>query len=212
MIIPAILTSSSCEFKRMLKICKTFTNYVQIDIMDGIFVPSKSIQPDTIELTKTDLKSEAHLMVKDPFLWLEAFKKFGTSRIIFHFEAVDEPLEVIKKIKNYNFEVGMAINPKTKISDFKHLVDKVDTILFMSVNPGFYGSEFIPTVLEKIKKFKKIYPKKIVGIDGGIKLDNIKKVISSNTDYICVGSAILKSDNPKKMYLKLQEQLKEKKL
>ncbi|MCM8831118.1 MAG: ribulose-phosphate 3-epimerase [Candidatus Omnitrophica bacterium] len=211
MIVPAILTSEPAEFKKMLKICKSFTDYVQIDIMDGIFVPSKSILPDTIEKTKTTLKSEAHLMVKNPLLWLEAFKKFGASRIIFHFEAVNNPVKVIKEIKNYGFEVGLAINPDTKISDFKHLVEKVTTVLFMSVNPGFYGSKFIPIVCEKIKKFKKLYPKKIVGIDGGIKFDNISKVISTNVEYICVGSAIFLSDNPRQAYLKLKEQLKEKK-
>ncbi|MEM7816974.1 MAG: ribulose-phosphate 3-epimerase, partial [Candidatus Aenigmatarchaeota archaeon] len=108
----------------------------------------------------------------------------------------------IESIRSKNLEVGIAVNPYTKIEEFEFLLEKVDTVLFMSVEPGFYGSPFITGVLEKIKEFKKLYPNKTIGIDGGIKLDNFKEVKNIGVDYICIGSAILKAKNPKEAYFK----------
>ena len=201
MIVPAILTKDKKEFIDMLNTCKEFTNYAQIDIMDGEFVPSRSITKEDLKDIKPDIETEAHLMVKNPTDWILAFKNFGSKRIIFHFE-IKDPIKVIREIRSFNLNVGLAINPQTKIEEFLHLVDKVDSILFMSVNPGFYGSLFIPSVLDKIRDFKKIYPNKIIGIDGGIKLDNIGLLKDLGLDYICIGSAILKDKSPKEAYRK----------
>jgi ribulose-phosphate 3-epimerase len=152
---------------------------------------------------KPRTNSEAHLMVKKPLDWVETFKKVGSSRIIFHVEISENIPNIIKEIRKEKLQVGIAINPGTQIKDFSGLIDQVDVVLFMSVNPGFYGAAFIPEVLEKIKKFKKIYPDKTVGIDGGIKLDNIIEVKKSGADYICVGSAILKAASPEAAYQEL---------
>ncbi|MDP2923236.1 MAG: ribulose-phosphate 3-epimerase [Candidatus Omnitrophota bacterium] len=208
MIVPALLTNDKEKLKRMLDVCSTFADYVQIDIMDGEFVPSRSITVNDISELSSPIPSEAHLMAKDPLLWVEAFKKFGSKRVIFHFEIRKEHLAIVETIKKAKLEVGLAVNPSTQIKDFEFLVSKVDTILFMSVNPGFYGAKFIPDVLEKIKKFKEMYPAKLVGIDGGIKFDNVSKVAQSGVDYICIGSAILKESDSKKAYLKILNQLK----
>jgi ribulose-phosphate 3-epimerase len=101
------------------------------------------------------------------------------------------------------FEVGLAVNPQTTIANIAPLADKVDMVLFMSVNPGFYGAPFIPGVLKKIKEFKKLFPGKIVGIDGGIKLDNVRQVAGVGIDYLYIGSALLKNKNPKDAYKNL---------
>ncbi|MBU1366657.1 MAG: ribulose-phosphate 3-epimerase [Candidatus Omnitrophica bacterium] len=204
-IVPAILTDNRGELIKMLKTCAEFADYVQIDIMDGEFVPSKSVTLADLEGLKTPLKSEAHLMVRDPLPWLPIFKKIGSERVIFHFEIEQDFLKIIEKIRKEEFEVGIAVNPSTEIDDFKFLIDKIDTILFLSVNPGFYGAPFIPGVLEKIKRFKKIYPHKLTGVDGGVKLDNLKEVKMSGVDYICVGSAILKNKNPNQAYSNFKE-------
>jgi ribulose-phosphate 3-epimerase len=142
-------------------------------------------------------------MVNNPLEWLEIFKNFGSQRIIFHFEIKEDHSKIIERIKRENLEVGIAINPSTNIDDFKPILKSIDVVLFLSVNPGFYGSPFIPEVLDKIKSFKKLYPDKTVGIDGGIKLSNIKTVKDAGADYICIGSAILKANNPKEEYLNL---------
>ncbi|MCM8823625.1 MAG: ribulose-phosphate 3-epimerase [Candidatus Omnitrophica bacterium] len=200
MIIPAILTNQKEELKMMLNLCSNFTDYVQIDIMDGKFVPSQSISSEELKGLYYKGNSEAHLMVNNPLNWIECFKNFGSQRIIFHYEVNQDKEEIIHCIRQAGLSVGLAVNPETKNEEFASLVHKVDEILFLSVNPGFYGAKFITSVIDKIKEFKKSYPEVKIGIDGGIKLDNIKDIVNLDIDYICVGSAILKSDNPKKAY------------
>ncbi|MDD5195458.1 MAG: ribulose-phosphate 3-epimerase, partial [Candidatus Omnitrophica bacterium] len=186
MIVPALLTNSKVELEKMLTLCQSFTDYVQVDIMDGEFVPSKSITQADLENTRCTIESEAHLMVKDPLAWLNAFKALGTKRIIYHFEIEEDHSKIIGQIRKAGFEVGLAVNPYTETGDFNHLIDELDSVLFMSVIPGFYGSKFIPEVLDKIMRFKKIYPKKLTGIDGGVKLDNLAGIKASGVDYVCV--------------------------
>lgn len=208
-VVPAILTDKKEELLDMVNNCSHFCNYVQIDIMDGKFVPSKSISLADLESVRFPIKSEAHLMVTEPLLWIEAFKAAGSHRIIYHFEIENEHSRIIDTIKKQNLEVGLAINPSTKIKDFDFLVNKLDCVLFMSVIPGFYGSKFIPEVLGKIKEFKNLYPDKCAGIDGGVKADNISTIAQSWVDYVCVGSAILKAASPKDAYLEIKDSLNE---
>ena len=202
MIVPAILTDNKKEFTAMLNACARFTNFVQVDIMDGEFVPSKSITSQELIGLESPVGSEAHLMVENPVEWIEPFKSFGAKRIIFHFEFAGDHLEVIEKITAAGMEAGIAVNPSTPNDSWKFLVDKIDFVLFMSVNPGFYGAPFIPEVLEKIRRFRKDHYDKILAIDGGVKLDNLAQVAESGVNYICVGSAILKQDDPKEAFLK----------
>ena len=205
LIVPAILTEEKQELIRMCALCSSFCDYVQIDIMDGKFVQSKSVTVDNLKDLRLPVKSEAHLMVENPLEWLEVFKKIGSKRIIFHFEINEDHEKIITEIKNAGMDVGIAVNPSTKINVFKHLLSIIDSVLFMSVIPGFYGSKFIPEVLTKISEFKRLYPGKCTGIDGGVKLDNITRVAASGVDYICVGSAILKAEDPGAAYLVIEK-------
>ncbi|MBP7088019.1 MAG: ribulose-phosphate 3-epimerase [Candidatus Omnitrophica bacterium] len=207
MIVPALLSDKKEELVKMIKLCSDFTDYIQIDIMDGSFVPSKSVTVKDLKRLKLPLKSEAHLMVDDPLLWVKSFQELGTEKIIFHFEINADHEKIISEIQKVGLKAGIAVNPSTSIDKLKVFIDKVDTFLFMSVNPGFYGAEFIPEVLDKIKEFKDKYPHKIVGIDGGIKTDNLIAVKNSGVDYICIGSAIMKDLNPKQAYKKFSEVL-----
>jgi len=208
-VVPAILTDKKEKLIDMVDSCSKFCDYVQIDIMDGRFVPSKSISVADFKNVRFPIKSEAHLMVAEPLEWIEAFKNAGSHRIIYHFEIPNEHSRIIEAIKKLNLEVGLAINPSTQIKDFSFLVDKLDSVLFMSVIPGFYGSKFIPEVLDKIKEFKKIYPGKCAGIDGGVKAANVSTIAQSGVDYVCVGSAILNAANPKNAYLEIKDLLNE---
>lgn len=205
MIVPALLTHTREEFKGMLSLCSEFTDFVQVDIMDGFFVSSRSITPQDIHSVATTLKTEAHLMVNKPLEYLEVFKNFGAHKIIFHFEIDQDHRAIIHAIKDAGLEAGLAVNPHTQIADFNHLVDEVDSILFMSVVPGFYGAPFIPEVLDKIVRFKKAYPVVPIGIDGGVKLDNVARIKETGVDYLCVGSAILKAHDPVDAYKKFIE-------
>ncbi|MFA5629192.1 MAG: ribulose-phosphate 3-epimerase [Dehalococcoidales bacterium] len=195
-IVPAVLTDNRAELDKMLAVSATFTDFVQIDIMDGLFVPSQSITFKDIIDTKTKLKWEAHLMVNNPETYIADFAEAGAEQIIFHYESTNLHSKIIDMIHNAGLKAGIAINPDTSIEAIEPLTDKLDSVLFMSVIPGFYGSKFIPEVLNKIREFCQKYPNVSASIDGGIKEDNIKTVASTGVSSICVGSAVFRQEDP----------------
>jgi len=199
-IVPALLTDNSQDLKLMLAQAETFTDFVQIDFMDGSFVPSKSIAPEDLTEIKMSIDWEAHLMVKDPIHSLSSLNKDGLERVIFHLEVDPHPESIVSAIRDQGLAVGLAINPETPLSQFEGIIPHIDSVLFLSVHPGFYGSPFIGEVLEKIGEFRSHFPSTLIGIDGGISLDNIQRVKSSGVDYACVGSRIFRHDNPGKSY------------
>ena len=125
--------------------------------------------------------------------------------MVFHYEATRQPLEVIFQARELELKVGLAINPDTPISDIASLVNELDSVLFLSVYPGFYGKEFIPEVLQKITEFRTTFPYIETGIDGGIKESNVASVARCGVDFIYVGSAIFLQQNPKESYHRLVE-------
>jgi ribulose-phosphate 3-epimerase len=202
-IVPAILTDDPKALKEMADLTKKFTSYAQFDIMDGRFVPSRSVPCEEIAALKTKLAWEAHLMVLHPEDCLEDFQQAGAKKIVFHHEATAVPEEIIRKINRLGMKAGLAINPETPITVINPLVNDLDSVLFLSVNPGFYGAKFIPEVLDKIIAFKKTYPKMETGIDGGVKENNIVEIARSGVDFICVGSAIYNQPSPMESYRRL---------
>jgi ribulose-phosphate 3-epimerase len=171
--------------------------------MDGQFVPSHSVSCAQIAALKTTLKWEAHLMVRRPEDCLKDFKRAGAKKIVFHYEAAPSPEKVIRSIRKLNMQVGLAVNPETAIAAFAPLVKLVDSVLFLSVNPGFYNAKFIPEVLDKIIAFHKVYPNMETGIDGGVKESNIAQITRTGVDVICVGSAIFLQPDPAASYRRL---------
>jgi len=204
-IIPALLTAQKEELKKMLEKCASFTSYVQVDIMDGKFVPSLSITLDDVRTMRSPFSCEAHLMVEDPLSWIEPFREFGAEKIIFHFEADIDHRQVIRAIKAQGLKAGLAVNPDTSLNQFKPLVSDLDSVLFMSVVPGFYGSPFLPEVLSKIAEFRKEFPLLAVGIDGGVNTSNVKAIASLGVEDICVGSALMKAADPVSAYKNIIE-------
>jgi ribulose-phosphate 3-epimerase len=202
-IIPAVLTDSPETLNTLLKQAESFTDYIQIDIMDGEFVPSRSITWEQIAGISTKLTWEAHLMVEQPEKHLEHFKKAGARKIIFHYEAAPAPEKTIAMARNLGIEMGLAVNPETPVSRILPLVGNIDSVLFLSVHPGFYGAKFIPEVLGKISELRLAQPALKMGIDGGIKESNIAQIASSGVDEICVGSAIFNQPQPAESYRKL---------
>ncbi|MEK6714639.1 MAG: ribulose-phosphate 3-epimerase [Candidatus Omnitrophota bacterium] len=192
-IIPAILTEDKVDFNNKLAQSEKFTDFAQIDIMDGKFVPSKSVGLDVLSSIKTHLGIEFHLMVEDPLKYLDAAQKSKVKRVIFHYEIKDvEPGKIIKEIRALGLEAGLAINPETGLSEVRHLFNLIDVLLLLSVNPGYYGSPFIPGVLEKAKELSQDKHNFIIALDGGVKLDNILEIKNSGVELACVGSSIFK--------------------
>ncbi len=202
-VVPAILTDNPEALKTMVHQAEKFASRVQFDIMDGKFVPSRSITQQHLARLPIKLGWEVHLMVQHPEDYLEGFKQAGAQKVVFHYEATNSPEQVISKARKLGLDVGLAINPDTPVAAILGLADKVDSVLFLSVYPGFYGKKFIPGVLDKISEFRNASPAIEIGIDGGIKEDNIALVARAGVDTIYVGSAILGQKDPADSYRRL---------
>ena len=199
-VIPAILTDDPQALKKMVRQAETFCDYVQFDIMDERFVPSRSIECEQIAGLNTSLIWEAHLMVENPEDYAADFMKAGARRITFHYEASPHPETVIKLIKSLGLEAGLALNPETPVAAVLPLVPEVANILLLTVHPGFYGSPFIPEVLQKVAELRNVYPEIDIAVDGGIKEGNIAQVAQAGVNAICVGSAIFLKPQPAEGY------------
>ena len=201
---PAILTEDPRALEKMLRQSETFTDYVQVDIMDGRFVPSRSIGWEHTAAIPTSLTWEAHLMVMNPEEQFEGFLKAGARKVVFHYEATSSPPNVISRARRLGLEVGLAVNPETPVSAILPLTGDVDSVLFLSVNPGFYGSPFLPEVLDKLVELRKLRPDMQIDIDGGVKESNIVRIAQTGVDVICTGSAILAQPQPAESFRHLQ--------
>ena len=199
-IVPAILTDDPKALKTMVRQAETFTSWVQFDITDGQFVPSRSITWQHLASLPMKLSWEVHLMVKHPEDYLTDFRQAGAKKAVFHYEATPSPREVISLAKDIGLGIGLAINPETPVSSILPLANEVDSVLLMSVHPGFYGREFIPEVLNKVAEFRSTRPSLEIGIDGGIKEGNIAQVAQAGVDTIYVGSAIFLNPEPSESF------------
>lgn len=211
-IIPAILTNSKQEFKQYLSLSQQMTNYIQIDIMDGEFVESKSLFPR--EFFYEDFGGmvvEIHIMAtfKNTQDVIESLKSFTpASRIIVHQEScenLEQLRQLVNQVKGINKEISIAINPDTDIRDIGKVVKKIEGVQFMGVNPGFYGSLLQEKVYPKVTEFKDRYTmyEGDIAWDGGVTKENIKTIRDLGVNRIAIGSAIFKSDNPVQNYQEL---------
>ena len=174
---------------------------IHVDVMDGHFVPNLTIGPPVIKALRNhcSLKFDVHLMISPVHKYIEAYANAGADIITIHPEATENLESSIKKIKEFNKKVGVSLNPESKISLITNLLDQIDLVLIMSVNPGFGGQKFMPEVLEKIKDLKKIQQEKNLNfdieIDGGINFDNCKSAIDAGANILVSGTTIFKSNN-----------------
>ncbi|MFC1870359.1 ribulose-phosphate 3-epimerase [Chloroflexota bacterium] len=203
-VVPAILTDDPQALETMVRQAETFADYVQIDFMDGRFVPSRSISREQMDGLAVKISWEAHLMTLKPEDYFDGFHQAGAQRVVFHYEAVSSVRDIISRARSLGLGVGLAVNPETPISAILPLTDEVDSVLFLSVHPGFYGSKFLPEVLDKVVALRGAVPGMEIGIDGGIKETNISQVAQAGADSICVGSAIFMQPDPAGSFRHLQ--------
>ncbi len=208
LIVPAILTGDFATFKEQLtKISEHFSS-VQIDIIDGIFLPNKTFsEREELKDINSEAYFELHLMVQDPIAEINKWQEIDSvTSAVFHIEAVSNPEECIKIIRQNNWKVGIAINPETPLEKIKTYTEMVDEILFMTVHPGQQGAPFLPEVLEKIKEFKKLGLNVICAADGGINKDTIKSVVTAGANKLYIGGAITRADDIEKAHEELINQ------
>jgi ribulose-phosphate 3-epimerase len=195
-VVPAILTADPAELQENLKVLKDHTKWVHVDIMDGRFVPNTSVNLFELGEAYRFFNLEIHLMVEHPEKYFSDCKEIGAKRVIFHAEATDNIAGVLEEMEKYPFQRAIGINPKTPVSMIASYIEKLDSVLLMSVHPGFQAQEFVGDVLSKIPEIRKIKPDITIGLDGGINETNIKNVFEAGADYADVGSAVMKAEDP----------------
>ncbi|MEK7579624.1 MAG: ribulose-phosphate 3-epimerase [Patescibacteria group bacterium] len=198
-IIPAILAKTTEEFETMVKKIEPYADLVQIDIADGDFVANKTIDGyEELQKVETKLDFEVHLMVKNPEYLADKWLKTKAIRYWVHYEASEEIDTLLNQFAVQGKEIGFVLNPETNFSVIEPYLDRINLVQFMTVDPGFYGSPFLPEVLEKIRTFHSLYPSKIIQVDGGINPETVKLVQEAGASRAVVGSYIFKSADIKK--------------
>lgn len=204
-IIPSVLETDFTEFKRQLKRMEPYFTYIQIDVMDGVFVESKSFpEVDQVKNIDTPLQYELHLMVQNP---LEEMRRWQANdkvfRVLFHAEAHD-PRGAFNFAKREGWEMGMVLNPETPLSAIAEFLPKLDAVQFMTVHPGRQGNPFIPEVLEKIKAFTALTERPLCLVDGAVNKDTIKSLRSAGVDIVYPGSALCAAPDVEQAYQELK--------
>ena len=199
LVAPSILSADFGNLERDVKaICENGANFVHVDVMDGHFVPNMTIGPVVVEaVAKAATKPlDIHLMVEDNNFFVELFASLKPRFISFHIESEVHANRMANKIRSLGISPAVVLNPHTPIEAIKYLVEDVDMVLLMSVNPGFGGQKFIPSVLEKAKELKELLasknPECLIEVDGGVSDKNIEALAEAGVDIVVAGSYVFK--------------------
>ena len=202
---PSILSADFGELNKEVKaICDGGCDLVHVDVMDGHFVPNLTIGPVVVEAVKkaSTKPLDIHLMVENNTFFVDLFAPIKPKYISFHIEEEKHPHRLIQKIKSYGISAGIVLNPHTPVETIEYLIDDLDMVLLMSVNPGFGGQKFIPSVLKKAKKLKSMIKNSgsstLIEVDGGVSDKNIAELKDAGVDIVVAGSYIYKSSDYKK--------------
>ena len=200
---PSILAADFSDMGKAVEfIDKCGADMIHCDVMDGMFVPNISFGPDMIKALRkhTDKPLDVHLMIEKPERYIDNFVAAGADYITIHYEASPHPHRTLGYIRSKGVKAGIVYNPGTPVDSLKHLIDMVDMVLLMSVNPGFGGQKFIPSTLEKIKEVKKLIGDRdiLIEVDGGVTEENASLVKEAGANVLVAGSSVFSAKDPEK--------------
>ena len=211
-IAPSILASDFANLQKEVEMINTSqADWVHVDVMDGVFVPNISMGLPVVEAVKRHAKKplDVHLMIVQPEKYVKAFHKAGADTISVHIEACPHLHRNIQQIKALGCKAGVAVNPHTAVSGLTDLIQDIDLVCLMSVNPGFGGQKFIERTYDKIKELKALIKsrqsKTLIEIDGGVNQQNAKLLLDAGADVLVTGNFVFTSSNPKEVIQRLKE-------
>lgn len=201
-IAPSLLSADFADLKNEIKKVENGgADYLHLDVMDGLYVPNITFGAPVIRKLRkvTNLPFDVHLMIDRPERFIKDFVEAGANIITVHQEATIHLHRTIQEIKSYGIMAGVSLNPATPLESIEYILDDIDLILIMTVNPGFGGQSFISQMERKIKRMRNIIDERnlniILEVDGGVKLSNAKDILSWGADLLVIGSDIFNSDN-----------------
>ncbi|WP_280180454.1 ribulose-phosphate 3-epimerase [Nocardia farcinica] len=211
MIAPSIL---SADFAHLADEARRVegSDWLHVDVMDAHFVPNLTLGLPVVQslLKATDIPLDCHLMIEEPGRWAPPYAEAGAHNVTFHAEATDDPVAVARDIRAAGAKAGLSVKPNTPIEPYLEILKHFDTLLVMSVEPGFGGQSFIPHVLDKARTVRRLVDsgelRLLVEIDGGINADTIEQAAEAGIDCFVAGSAVYNTDDPGATVAKLRRQ------
>jgi len=201
-IAPSILAADFAHLARDIETVSPHVDLLHVDVMDGHFVPNISLGPPVLASLRqaTDMYLDCHLMITDPFTYLEPLKEAGADGVTVHIEAVPDPTAVFAEAARLGLDVGLVINPPTPVSAIEPYLDRTNMVLVMSVHPGFGGQSFIGTSLEKIERLRELIDSRglstDIEVDGGIDLRTIGPASEAGATVLVAGTSVFRADDP----------------
>ncbi|MEZ7497611.1 ribulose-phosphate 3-epimerase [Flavobacterium sp. Arc3] len=203
LIAPSVLAADFANLQRDIEmINNSEADWFHIDIMDGVFVPNISFGMPVLEAISRHAKKtiDAHLMIIDPDRYIKTFADLGANILCVHYEACTHLHRTLQAIKAEGMKAGVALNPHTSVDLLEDVINDIDLVCIMSVNPGFGGQSFIENTYDKVRKLKELIKRKgantIIEIDGGVTNKNAKQLVEAGADVLVAGSYVFKAENP----------------
>jgi ribulose-phosphate 3-epimerase len=212
-IAPSVLSADFGVLAEEIAKVEPEADLLHVDVMDGHFVPNLTVGPLVVEAIhrRTRVPLDVHLMIQNPDRYIGAFAQAGAAYLTVHAEVCPHLHRTIQQIREAGVKAGVALNPSTSLHTVEHVLDQVDLILLMSVNPGFGGQAFIPFVLRKIEELgrrrQRLDPRPEIEVDGGIKVENCQAVARAGATILVAGSAIFGAADPRAAIVKMREQV-----
>ena len=198
-IIPAILSKTAADYHKKFKAIEPFTEWIQVDIVDNKFARNLTVGPKEVAAFRTLKKLEIQLMVDFIEDWVDPFVEIASraniKRIIVPYETARDPIGIVNHVRHHGIQIGFSINPDTPTSRLQHVIDKADTVLLLSVYPGFSGQHFVFGVLKKIEELRQMRPDVVIEVDGGIEPGTARKCAEVGANILVAGSFIFENAN-----------------